>query len=207
VNATVLALVASAVFLVRLLPQPIRLARTGSVSGVSALAALTSVLTTTGWLAYGLWAGLPVVWAVSVVALIPGIWTVVLLRRETTRLDVAAAGSWLGVQVAAAVVGLFAAVLAAGVLVTQGPQVVKSIRESDLSGIAPATWWISVLDAATWGAYGVAIGDAALMGYGVVLMVSAAIVLSRVYWTRRHRSVGADSAPAHRQGGYQPTRP
>ena len=205
-NATVLALVASAVFLVRLLPQPIRLARTGSASGVSALAALTSVLTTGGWLAYGLWAGLPVVWAVSVVALIPGIWTVVLLRRETTRLDVAAAGSWLGVQVVAAAVGLFAAVLAAGVLVTQGPQVVKSVRESDLSGIAPATWWISVLDAATWGAYGVAIGDAALMGYGVVLMGSAAVVLSRVYWTRRHGST-ADSAPAHLQGGYQPTRP
>ena len=79
---------------------------------------------------------------------------------------------------------MFAAVLAAGVLVTQGPQVVKSVRESDLSGIAPATWWISVLDAATWGAYGVAIGDAALMGYGVVLMRSAAIVLGRIHWTR-----------------------
>ena len=183
-NATILALVASAVFLVRLLPQPIRLARTGSAAGVSALAALTSVLTTTAWLAYGLWAGLPVVWGVSVVALVPGLWTVVLLRRETKRSDVAAAGSWLGVQVVAAAVGLFAAVLAAGVVVTQGPQVVKAVRESDLSGIAPATWWISVLDAATWGAYGVAIGDAALMGYGVVLMSSAAIVLGRIHWTR-----------------------
>src|SRR5207344_2832061 len=111
---------------------------------------------------------LPVVWGVSVVALVPGLWMVVLLRRETKRSDVAAAGSWLGVQVVAAAVGLFAAVLAAGVVVTQGPQVVKAVRESDLSGIAPATWWISVLDAATWGAYGVAIGDAALMGYGVV---------------------------------------
>jgi len=184
VSPTVLALVASAVFLVRLLPQPIRLARTGSASGVSALAALTSVLAAGGWLAYGLLAGLPVVWAVSVVALVPGLWTVALLRRETTRRDVAAAASWLAVQVAAALAGLFAAVLAAGVLVTQGPQVVKSLRESDLSGIAPATWWISVLDAATWGAYGVAIGDAALMGYGVVLTGSAAIVLGRIHWTR-----------------------
>ena len=183
-SPTVLALVASAVFLVRLLPQPIRLARTGSASGVSALAALTSVLAAGGWLAYGLLAGLPVVWAVSVVALVPGLWTVALLRRETTRRDVAAAASWLAVQVAAALAGLFAAVLAAGVLVTQGPQVVKSLRESDLSGIAPATWWISVLDAATWGAYGVAIGDAALMGYGVVLTGSAAIVLGRIHWTR-----------------------
>jgi uncharacterized protein with PQ loop repeat len=184
VNPTALALVASAVFLVRLLPQPVRLARTGHAAGVSALAALTSVLTTLGWLAYGLWARLPVVWGVSVVALVPGIWTVVLLRRETTRMDVAAAGSWLGVQVVAALTGLFAAVLAAGVLVTQGPQVLKSLRESDLSGIAPATWWISLLDAATWGAYGVAIGDAALMGYGVVLSGSAVIVLGRIHWTR-----------------------
>ena len=45
----------------------------------------------------------------------------------------------------------------------------------------------SVLDAATWGAYGVAVGDGALMGYGVVLVSSSVVVLSRVWWTSRSR--------------------
>jgi uncharacterized protein with PQ loop repeat len=98
VNATVLGLVASAAFLVRLLPQPIRLARTGAAGGVSALASLTAVLAALGWLTYGLLAGLPIVRAVSLAALVPCVWQVALLRRQTTRNDLVAAGSWLGVQ-------------------------------------------------------------------------------------------------------------
>ncbi len=172
-------------FLVRLLPQPVRLARTGVASGVSPLAALNSLLTMIAWVTYGLIAGLPLVWAVSVVALIPGVWTVVLLRRDVSRRDLTWAGAWLAVQVVAAVLGLLVAVLAFGVLVTQGPQVLRALRESDLRGLARATWWLSLLDATTWGAYGLAVGDAALVSYGVVLATSAGIVLGRIHITRR----------------------
>ena len=52
-----LGLLASGVFLVRLLPQPVRLARTGVASGVSPLAALNSMLTMVAWVAYGLIVG------------------------------------------------------------------------------------------------------------------------------------------------------
>ncbi len=180
-----LGLLASGVFLVRLLPQPVRLARTGVASGVSPLAALNSMLTMIAWVSYGLIAGLPLVWAVSVVALVPGVWTVLLLRRDTTRRDLTWAGAWLAVQVLAAATGLLVAVLAAGVLVTQGPQVLRAVRESDLTGLATATWWLSLLDASTWGAYGLAVGDAALVAYGVVLATSACIVLGRIRVTRR----------------------
>ncbi|MGZ4710274.1 MAG: hypothetical protein ACXWBN_16185 [Acidimicrobiales bacterium] len=181
----VLGLLASGVFLVRLLPQPLRLARTGVAAGVSPLSALNSMLTMIAWVSYGLIAGLPLVWVVSVVALVPGVWTVVLLRRDVTRRDLTWAGAWLAVQVLAASVGLLVAVLAAGVLVTQGPQVVRALRERDLTGLAAATWWLSLLDASTWGAYGLAVGDAALVAYGVVLASSAGIVLSRIRITRR----------------------
>jgi uncharacterized protein with PQ loop repeat len=180
-----LGLLASGVFLVRLLPQPVRLARTGVAAGVSPLAALNSMLTMVAWVSYGLIVGLPLVWAVSVVALIPGVWTVILLRRDVSRRDLTWAGAWLALQVVAAALGLLVAVLAVGVLVTQGPQVLRALRESDLRGLAAATWWLSLLDATTWGAYGVAVGDEALVAYGIVLSTSACIVLSRIHITRR----------------------
>lgn len=89
-----------------------------------------------------------------------------------------------------AFVGVLGAALSLGVLATSGPQVWRAIRDSDLRGIAPATWFVALVDAVTWGAYGVLIGDHALGGYGAVLFTSAAIVLGRVAWT------GARVAPA-----------
>ena len=80
-----LAIVASVVFLVRLLPQPLRLARHGVAEGVSALAALNAVISALAWVAYGLQAQLPVVWGVSVLALVPGVWQAMLLRRALGR--------------------------------------------------------------------------------------------------------------------------
>jgi len=85
-------------------------------------------------------------------------------------------------------------VLGAGVLVTQGPSVLKALREDDLRGISPATWWISIADAAAWGAYGVAVDSTALVGYGLVLSTSAIVVLGRIWWTGR--AVEAELAPA-----------
>jgi uncharacterized protein with PQ loop repeat len=183
--AKVLSIVAPVVYLVRLLPQPLRLYRTGVAAGVSPLSAMNGVIGDVGWLAYGLSAGLPAVWVVSSLALVPAIWTAALLRREVTRLDLAGAAAWAVVLVVSAAFGVVGVSLAAGVVVSQGPQVLEALRDDDLSGIAPSTWWVAVLDAGTWGAYGVAVGDAALMGYGVVLSAAAAVVLARIEWTVR----------------------
>lgn len=180
-----LAVLAPLVYLVRLLPQPIRLWRTGVAAGVSPLAAMNGVIGDVGWLVYGFSAGLPAVWAVSALALVPALWTVALLARSTTRVDLFAASAWALALVGSAAVGQIGITLALGVLVTQGPQVWVAIRNRDLRGIAPGTWWLSVLDATTWGLYGVGVGDGALMGYGLVLLTSAGIVLGRVWWTGR----------------------
>lgn len=205
VNSTdLLALAASGVFLARLTPQPVRLARSGVAAGVSPLAALNSVTVAVAWIAHGLSAGLPAVWVVSVLALIPGIWAVVLLAPHIRPRDVVGAAAWVAAVVFAALFGVFGAALAVGVLVTQGPQVWRAIREDDLSGIAPATWWLSVLDALTWGAYGLAVGDGALVGYGWVLLASAVIVLTRVWSAKRPRS-GPWSGSSLGQG--QPPNP
>src|SRR3954454_20311976 len=152
-SATALSLVASAIFLVRLLPQPARLWRTGVTSGVSPVAAANAVTSASAWLAYGLAHGLLVVWTVSVVALIPGVWTVRLLRREFGRRELLATGGVVGAFVLSAVLSAFGAALALGVLATAGPQVWRAIRQSDLRGIAPATWFVALADASLWGAY------------------------------------------------------
>ena len=180
-----LAITASVVFLIRLLPQPIRLARSGVAAGVSSAAALNAVVSACAWIAYGLVQGLPVVWGVSVLALIPCTWQAVLLRRQVTRRDLAAVGAFVGALAVAAALGVLGVALAGTVLVTTGPQVRRVLRDHDLSGIAPATWWVAVVDAVTWGAYGWAVSDAALIGYFVALLAAAVIVLGRLAWTKR----------------------
>ena len=181
--ATVLSIVAPAVYLVRLLPQPLRLHRTGVAAGVSPLAAMNALIGDVGWLGYGLSADVASVWIVSGVALVPAMWTVLLLRRRITPRDLLGAGVWAFVLVVSAAFGVIGLSLAAGVLVSQGPQVVEAVRDDDLSGIAPGTWYLALLDAATWGAYGWAVADAALVTYGVVLTVAAVVVLARIAWT------------------------
>lgn len=197
---TALGLLASGVFLIRLLPQPIRLARSGVAAGVSPLAALNAVTSVLAWLAYGLLESDPVIWVVSVLALGPAVWQVALLRARVSRHDLALASLFVAVLLVAAPLGLLGLALAGSVLVTAGPQVRQALIDDDLSGIAPGTWRVALLDAATWGAYGLAVGDAALIGYFGVLTASAAIILARIAWTGRlaatEQSDAADPAIA-----------
>ena len=179
-----LGLLASVALLARMLPQPVRLWRTRLADGVSPLAAMNSVIADAGWLVYGLSVGLVPVWGMSALVLIPGVWTAALLVRVTTRRDLTAALAWLAVVMACGLSGHLGAVLALSVAVIQGPQVTRALRRSDLAGIAPATYWLSLADAGLWGAYGVAVGDGALVGYGVVLAAAAVTVLVRLALTR-----------------------
>jgi uncharacterized protein with PQ loop repeat len=190
-TTTLLAFLASGVFLIRLLPQPVRLLRHQIDAGVSPLAAMNALIADLAWLAYGLWTGIPAVWIVSVLALVPEVWTVVLLRQKARWSDVGWAALWAAAILLSAPLGLLAAALGAGVVVTQGPQVLMAIREDDLRGIAPSTWRLALADALCWGAYGWAIGDPALLGYFAVLSTSAVIVLVRL---RQTGSYGAELA-------------
>jgi uncharacterized protein with PQ loop repeat len=199
--ATALSLVASAIFLTRLIPQPARLWRSRVTAGVSPVAAANAVTSASAWLAYGLVHELPVVWIVSVIALVPGVWTVVLLHREFGRRELLASGAVAAVFASSALVGALGIALSLGVLATAGPQVWRALRETDLRGIAPATWFVAIADALTWGGYGVLISDRALEGYGAVLLTSAVVVLGRIAWTRARRADAAAPAAALRVAG------
>ena len=171
-------------FLIRLLPQPIRLMRTGVPDGVSPMAVMNIALTELAWLSYGLIEGLVPVWVVSLPALPLGLWTVVLIRRQITRRDLLGSGIWLATIALGWATGALAVVLAASVLVNYGPQVVTSLRGHRLEGLAPATWWLALVDASLWGAYGFAVGDPALIGYCIILTASAVVILWRIWRTR-----------------------
>ena len=158
-------------------------------AGVSPLAALNALVSAGAWFAYGLSAGLPVVWGVSIAAMVPGVWTVVLLRRDTTRSDLLGASSFVAVLCASAAVGRFSLALAVGVLIISGPQVWRAVTQRDLRGIAPATWWVALADATSWGAYGLVVDDPALKGYAIVLFASAVVVLARLRWVQMAAAV------------------
>lgn len=177
--------IASGVFLARLLPQPIRLFRTGVPDGVSPLSAMNAQVANLGWFLYGIGVASVPIWLVAAVASVPTFWQVLLLRGRITRRDLFGAGLWLAVILGTWLTGSLGVVLAGTVIVCQGPQVWTAVRSSSLDGIAAATWWIAIADATTWGLYGIARGDFALMGYGAVLLTCSFTILGRVYRTRR----------------------
>jgi len=197
-SATTLSVVASAVFLLRLLPQPIRLWRSGVADGVSPLAAFNGVLVTVAWLVYGLVMDLPAVWIVSAMALLPGIWQAVLLIPQSRRVDVLGAVALAGVVLVAAMTETLGAALGLGVVVSTGPQVVTALRGRELDGISPLTWWVSIIDATLWGCYGVLMHDAALIGYGAVLAGFSVLVLVRLAVTHVGERRADRSAAAQR---------
>jgi uncharacterized protein with PQ loop repeat len=191
---TILSVAAPAVFLVRLLPQPLRLARTGVGHGVSPMAAFNQVLSEGAWLTYGVIQQSVPIWLVSAAALFPSGWQAMLLLPRARRSDLIGAAVFAAAIVASWWLGLLGAMLGASVLVTTGPQVVEALRSRDLSGIAAATWWISLLDAALWGALGWVTDDLALVGYWAVLTVCALTVLARLAY-RRGRTTSVHPAP------------
>ena len=184
-TSTVLAIAASAVYLVRLVPQPYKAWRTGVLSGVSPMAAINGTVSDAAWLIYGVVVALPAVWATQTIALALGLWLCAALRRTTRRGDICVGTLWALTLLIGAATGLIVAVLAFGCLVNYAPSVWAVLRTDDLRGVAVGTWLLALADAALWGTYGSVVGDPALVAYGFALTATALIVLGRVTVTRR----------------------
>lgn len=179
--------IGTVLFLARLVPQPWHTWRSGAADGVSTQALLNGMASDLGWLAYGLAAGLPPVWVAALVAFPISCTTLALLRHQVRRHELAVAVGWAGCMAAAWALGgpaALGAVLGVAVVVNHAPQAVRAVRSDDLSGLHPATFWLSLADAALWGGYGVLVGDAALVAYALILGAVGVVVLVRIAQTR-----------------------
>ncbi|NIZ91444.1 SemiSWEET family transporter [Kineococcus rubinsiae] len=180
-----LGLVAAALGILTGLPQVVRLVRTPDASGLSYSSAVLGVLSSATWLTYGVMLLDPA----QLLANVPGVTCAVVTavlsaRRLGLRLARTwqACAAWALVVAAAAVLGGPAVVgMAATVvsLVKMLPQVRTVLRREPLTGLAPATFFLTQVSATTWTVYGLATGQVSVVVCSLVSVVLAGVVLSR----------------------------
>jgi uncharacterized protein with PQ loop repeat len=183
--APLFAFVATAIELVRAVPQLARLLRTRDVHGVSADSAATSSVVSAGWATYGVLTSQPVVILASgASAVMFALVTLAALRFGRRPGEMRATPVWLAVLAAAGLMGGargLGLLLPVSVLVANGPQLLVALRERDLSGLSLGTWLLSVLEALAWGGYGLYASDRSILVYGTLhLTTSGAIVALRL---------------------------
>ena len=169
------------------LPQARQLARTRSTDGVSPTWVGVSLALNGWWLAYGLaahvWALVPVSAISFLLYLSMAVVFVRSLGRRSLRplligglglgmipLPFLVFGGW---ATAGVVVGL-----CYGVQLL--PAVVASCRTSVLTGVSASTWLIAWVEAAVWLAYGLGVGDTALVFAGAIGALMASVILARL---------------------------
>lgn len=194
----------AAIFVARLVPQPWKLYRSGIRVGVAWLGLVNAVISTTGWLIYGLAVGNPVLWVPSLVALVPEIVTLALLGfRPPDARQAAMALGWASAIALAFPLGgapLLGAVIGVGVLTGVLPHVIVAVRSDRLTGVARRTWQIALVDGAVWGTYSLWSREPLTAFYGVVLVSGSIVVLWRLRVTEAAARVGGgpELAPARR---------
>jgi len=180
-----LGLAAAALGILTGLPQVVRLVRTPDASGLSYPSAVLGVLSSATWLTYGLMLLDPAQLLANVPGVTCAVTTAVLsARRLGLRLARTwqACAAWALVVATAAVVGGPALVGVAATVVSLVkllPQVRTVLRREPLTGLAPATFFLTQVSAATWTAYGLATGQASVVVCSLVSVVLAGVVLSR----------------------------
>jgi uncharacterized protein with PQ loop repeat len=186
--AVVAATVLAAIFL---LPQIIKLARTGDATGVSSTWPALGVATNVGWFAYlcsqRLWPSVP-----STVLMMV-FYSMVLRYLAKTgvspRAPVLRGLAWGVMLLATLGVGGWDAlglVLGLSYGVQLAPSVWTAYRTHAPSGISPGTWWLGGIEAVLWGIYGSAYGDVPIMIFAGVGVVASSLMLARFHATR-HR--------------------
>jgi uncharacterized protein with PQ loop repeat len=187
-NAAVIG--ASVLTVVFLLPQIVKLIRTGNSNGVSATWPALGFVTNIGWLAYmisqGFWAAIiaPLVTFISYGVIL---WALARNGRNL-RTSYVRGMVWTGLLVA---ITLMAGGSALGVFlgfsygVQLAPSIWAAFQTADLSGISPGTWGIGLAEALLWGYFGWYHTDLGIVIFGIVGVVGSGLMLIRYYATRR----------------------
>jgi uncharacterized protein with PQ loop repeat len=187
-NAAVIG--ASVLTVVFLLPQIVKLIRTGDSNGVSTTWPALGFVTNIGWLAYMISQGF---WAAIVAPLVTFIsYGVILwaLARNGRSLHTSYVRGvvWTGLLVAiTGIVGWSALGVFLGFSygVQLAPSIWAAYQTADPSGISPGTWWIGMAEAFLWGYFGWFHTDLGIVIFGIVGVVGSGLMLMRFYSTRR----------------------
>jgi uncharacterized protein with PQ loop repeat len=182
-------LLAAALAIPQFLPQLIKVRRSGDASGVSLSWAVLTSVNNAAWLVYftlsGLWTALvPAVSATVLAGLLASS-----IRRQVPieRRWAAAIAGWALLLVAATVAAGRAGLgtlLSVAFAVQVAPAIWVAYRSPRLSGVAVGTWLLVAGELTCWGVYGVHRHDPRLVTMGVIGVIAAALMLTRVHFTR-----------------------
>lgn len=185
--AIVAATISTVTFLV---PQIVKLVRTGDSAGVSATWPALGFVTNVGWFTYvinqELWAATLAPF-VTLVSYAVTLWALARTGRDL-RASTIRGVAWTAVLVGSVV---FAGWTALGVVlglsygVMLAPSIWTAYRTVDPSGISPGTWWIGVAEAFLWGYYGMFHADRGIVTFGIVGLIGCSLMLFRYYSTRQ----------------------
>ena len=194
------AVVANGVTFVQIVPQIVRLIRTGHTEGVSPTWAAAGMTINLCWLAYvvenGFWETIPSIIAANFSF---GL-ALYLLYRNGVNVRVGLLMS-AAIAVASVVIQRTAGWTVLGTVLGLsnglylGPSVIAAWRSHVPVGISPASWCLTVLEGLKWGFYGVLVFAVPIMVYGVTAILLALLVLLRL-WVARHRIRDALSSAA-----------
>ena len=185
------AVVANGVTFVQIVPQIMRLLRTGHSEGVSPSWAAVGMALNLGWLTYVVenqfWVTIPSIFAAFCSF---GLALFLLYRsganvRAGLLMSAAVAVASVGIQQAAGWTVL-GTVLGLSNGLYLGPALIAAWRTHVPAGVSPGTWWLTVLEGLKWGFYGVLVAAVPIMVYGSTAVLLALGVLLRL-WMTRHR--------------------
>jgi len=202
--ANLVAVVATAVTFVQVVPQVVRLLRLKRTEGASPAWAAIGMVINIGWIAYVIaeefWVTIPAILA----AIVSFGLVLFLLWRNGADVRVAVIA---GIVVGVASVGLqlvagwtvLGTVLGLSNGLYLGPSVWAAWRSYAPVGVAPLTWVLTAGEGILWGYYGVLVAAIPIMVYGSTAFLLAALILLRL-WITRHR-IASELAPPDPSGG------
>lgn len=191
--ATIAVVAATTATVALLIPQIIKLIRTGDSAGVSSIWPSLGFVSNVGWLAYMVSQHF---WIATVAPLSAVITYGVTLRvlSSTGRSLRPSYVSGLIWTVLLAATGLMGGWLTLGVVlgltygVQLAPAVVSAYRTANPSGIAPGTWWIGLVEALLWGYFGLFHRNPGILTFSVVALIGTGAILFRYYAARAAQS-------------------
>lgn len=176
--------VANVLGVAMLVPQCLRMRHSG-LAGVSATWIGLGLGINAGWLLYATMASLYGLVPVSLGALILYGWMLAHLSRLNPGqcVRVATFAGCVGVVLSMlAVIDLSLMGLGLGLLYTVqfAPAAWEVVRQADVSGVAPSTWLMALLEASIWALYGIVLADVGLIVGGLGASTMSLIVLVSV---------------------------